>query len=96
MAANDQVTAGAHYFQIKLGGAEAAGFFKEIDGIGSENEVITHTTTDAAGQVDGAEVSRSAEVEQHHAQARRRQQQRALAVAPAGDQRPDLGRSERR
>jgi phage tail-like protein len=50
MAANDQVTAGAHYFQIKLGGAEAAGFFKEIDGIGSENEVITHTTTDQQGK----------------------------------------------
>jgi phage tail-like protein len=50
MAANDQATAGAHYFQIKLGGAEAAGFFKEIDGIGSENEVVTHTTTDASGK----------------------------------------------
>jgi phage tail-like protein len=50
MAANDQATAGAHYFQIKLGGAEAAGFFKEIDGIGSENEVVTHTTIDQQGK----------------------------------------------
>jgi phage tail-like protein len=50
MAANDQATAGAHYFQINLGGAEAAGFFKEVDGIGSENEVVTHTTSDAQGK----------------------------------------------
>ena len=50
MAANDQVTAGAHYFQIKLGGAEAAGFFKEIDGISSEHEVVVHTTGDASGK----------------------------------------------
>lgn len=45
----DQVTAGAHYFEITLGGAESAGFFKEVDGIGSEHDVITHTTTDARG-----------------------------------------------
>lgn len=50
MAANDQKTAGAHYFTITLGGAEAAGFFKEIDGIGSEHDVITHTTTDQQGK----------------------------------------------
>jgi len=50
MAANDQATAGAHYFKIDLGGAEAAGFFKEIDGIGSEHEVVVHTTGDAKGK----------------------------------------------
>lgn len=50
MAANDQATAGAHYFKINLGGAEAAGFFKEIDGIGSEHEVVVHTTGDAQGK----------------------------------------------
>lgn len=50
MAANDQVTAGSHYFTISLGGAEAAGFFKEVDGIGSEHDVITHTTTDKSGK----------------------------------------------
>jgi phage tail-like protein len=50
MAANDQATAGAHYFKINLGGAEAAGFFKEVDGIGSENEVVVHTTSDATGK----------------------------------------------
>ena len=50
MAATDQATAGAHYFKINLGGAEAAGFFKEIDGIGSELEVVVHTTGDANGK----------------------------------------------
>jgi len=50
MAANDQQTAGAHYFTINLGGAEAAGFFKEVAGIGSEHEVITHTTSDQKGK----------------------------------------------
>ena len=50
MAATDQATAGAHYFKINLGGAEAAGFFKEIDGIGSEHEVVVHTTGDAKGK----------------------------------------------
>jgi len=50
MAANDQATAGAHYFKIDLGGAEAAGFFKEINGIGSEHEVVVHTTGDAKGK----------------------------------------------
>ena len=48
--ANDQATAGAHYFKIDLGGNEADGFFKEIDGIGSENEVMVHTTSDATGK----------------------------------------------
>jgi phage tail-like protein len=50
MSATDQATAGAHYFKINLGGAEAAGFFKEIDGIGSEHEVVVHTTGDASGK----------------------------------------------
>jgi phage tail-like protein len=50
MSATDQSTAGAHYFKINLGGAEAAGFFKEIDGIGSEHEVVVHTTGDASGK----------------------------------------------
>ena len=48
--ANDQATAGAHYFTIDLGGNEADGFFKEIDGISSENEVMVHTTSDAQGK----------------------------------------------
>ena len=48
--ANDQATAGAHYFTIDLGGNEADGFFKEIDGISSENEVVLHTTIDATGK----------------------------------------------
>jgi len=48
--ANDQATAGAHYFTIDLGGNEADGFFKEIDGISSENEVMVHTTSDATGK----------------------------------------------
>jgi phage tail-like protein len=46
----DQATAGAHYFMIKLGGAEAAGFFKEVSGIGSETDVIEHKTVDAQGK----------------------------------------------
>lgn len=50
MAANDQLTAGAHYFMLSLGGAEAAGFFKEVDGISSEHEVIEHVTTDKQGK----------------------------------------------
>ena len=50
MSATDQATAGAHYFKIDLGGAEAAGFFKDIEGIGSEHEVVVHTTGDASGK----------------------------------------------
>lgn len=46
----DQKTAGGHYFTLSLGGAEAAGFFREVDGIASENEVVTHTTSDAQGK----------------------------------------------
>jgi phage tail-like protein len=46
----DQSTAGAHYFTLSLGGAEAAGFFREVDGIASENEVVVHTTSDAQGK----------------------------------------------
>ena|SRR5947208_5486801 len=48
--ATDQVTAGAHYFLITLGGAESAGFFKEVDGIASENDVMVHTTSDKTGR----------------------------------------------
>ena len=49
-AETDQKTAGGHYFTLSLGGAEAAGFFREVDGIASENEVVTHTTSDAQGK----------------------------------------------
>jgi phage tail-like protein len=46
----DQTTAGAHYFTISLGGAEADGFFRDVDGISSENDVVVHTTSDAQGK----------------------------------------------
>jgi phage tail-like protein len=49
-AETDQKTAGGHYFTLSLGGAEAAGFFREVDGIARENEVVTHTTSDAQGK----------------------------------------------
>jgi phage tail-like protein len=49
-AGTDQSTGGGHFFKITLGGAESAAFFKEVSGIGSENEVIVHTTTDASGK----------------------------------------------
>ncbi len=49
-AETDQKTAGGHYFTLSLGGAETAGFFREVDGIASENEVVTHTTSDAQGK----------------------------------------------
>jgi phage tail-like protein len=49
-ATNDQETAGAHYFKLDLGGNQTDGYFKELDGIGSENEVMVHTTADEQGK----------------------------------------------
>ena len=34
--------AGSYYFLLNLGGAEAAGYFKECTGLTSESEVVSH------------------------------------------------------
>lgn len=45
-----QSTAGTYFFMLTLGGAEAAGFFKECSGLSSEHQVVDHTTTDQQGK----------------------------------------------
>ena len=42
--------AGTYHFTINLGGAEAAGFFKECTGLTSEHAVVEHTAADANGK----------------------------------------------
>jgi len=42
--------AGSYFFTLNLGGAEAAGYFKECTGLTSENEVVAHSATDANGK----------------------------------------------
>ena len=42
--------AGSYYFMLNLGGAEAAGYFKECTGLTSESEVVTHEASDAQGK----------------------------------------------
>ena len=46
----DQATAGTYYFTLKLGGAEAAGWFKECTGLSSEHQVVEHTASDQQGK----------------------------------------------
>ncbi|MGI8802179.1 MAG: phage tail protein [Solirubrobacteraceae bacterium] len=46
----DQTLSGSFMFHLSLGGAETAGYFKEFDGLGSENEVIEHRSTDPSGK----------------------------------------------
>jgi phage tail-like protein len=40
---------GNYYFMLTLGGAEAAGYFKECSGFSSENDVVEHQYTDGKG-----------------------------------------------
>jgi phage tail-like protein len=42
--------AGSYFFLLSLGGAEAAGYFKECAGLSSEHEVVTHSAADAQGK----------------------------------------------
>ena len=42
--------AGSYYFLLNLGGAEAAGYFKECTGLTSESEVVSHEASDAQGK----------------------------------------------
>jgi phage tail-like protein len=42
--------AGTYHFTLNLGGAEAAGFFKECSGLTSEHTVVEHTAADANGK----------------------------------------------
>ncbi len=42
--------AGSYFFLLNLGGAEAAGYFKECSGLSSEHEVVSHVGTDAQGK----------------------------------------------
>jgi phage tail-like protein len=37
-------------FTLNIGGAEAAGFFAEVSGLSTENQVIEHTAADATGK----------------------------------------------
>ncbi|MEH3055350.1 MAG: phage tail protein [Patulibacter minatonensis] len=37
-------------FTLNLGGAEAAGYFAEVSGLSTENQVIEHTAADATGR----------------------------------------------
>ena len=46
----DQATSGTYYFTLKLGGAEAAGWFKECTGLSSEHTVVEHTAADQKGK----------------------------------------------
>jgi phage tail-like protein len=46
----DQATTGTYYFTLKLGGAEAAGWFKECSGLSSEHQVVEHTAADEKGK----------------------------------------------
>jgi phage tail-like protein len=47
--ANEDLS-GTYYFTLNLGGAEAAGYFKECTGLTSENTVVEHTASDANGK----------------------------------------------
>jgi phage tail-like protein len=51
MPATGQKTTGTYFFKLQLGGKEAAGFFKECTGLGSTNQVVSHSSTDANGKV---------------------------------------------
>ena len=50
MPAQGQETTGTYYFKLKLGGKEAAGFFKECTGLGSTHTVVAHTSNDEQGK----------------------------------------------
>jgi phage tail-like protein len=50
MATTGQETTGTYYFKLKLGGKESVGFFKECTGLGSSNQVVTHTSSDTQGK----------------------------------------------
>jgi phage tail-like protein len=50
MPGEQQATAGTYFFTLNLGGAEAAGYFKECTGLSSEHVVVDHTTSDAQGK----------------------------------------------
>lgn len=45
-----QQTISTHYFKLKLGGHEAAGFFKECTGLSSEQTFITHASAAEEGK----------------------------------------------
>ena len=47
--ANEDLS-GTYYFTLNLGGAEAAGYFKECTGLTSEHQVVEHTAADANGK----------------------------------------------
>jgi phage tail-like protein len=42
--------ANSYYFTLNLGGAEAAGYFKECSGLSSEHTVVEHAAADANGK----------------------------------------------
>jgi phage tail-like protein len=46
----DENLMGTYYFTLNLGGAEAAGYFKECTGLTSETQVVEHTAADANGK----------------------------------------------
>ena len=64
--------AGSYYFTLNLGGAEAAGYFKECTGLTSEHTVVEHTAADAKGKSIIQKFPGQHEVVEHHVQARHR------------------------
>jgi phage tail-like protein len=46
----DENLAGSYFFTLSLGGAEAAGYFKECSGLSNEHSVVEHTAADANGK----------------------------------------------
>lgn len=46
----DPTSRGNFYFLITLGGAEAAGFFREMSGFSSEHDVVEHQWVDKQGK----------------------------------------------
>ena len=50
MAATVQTAIANFIFELKLGGAESAGYFAEVSGLSTENQVIEHTATAKDGK----------------------------------------------
>jgi phage tail-like protein len=48
----DPTPGGTYFFTLTLGGAEAAGFFRECSGFSSENDVVEHQWADKQGKAN--------------------------------------------
>ena len=81
MPANDKEAHVPIWFTLKIGGAEAAGFFKEATGFDSESEVIEIKRSMPNGRDRRDQGDGQHQVGRHRAQARRRPGQDALELA---------------